>query len=128
VFYFEALFLLFMIDSIWLIGAVGYYSALIIWIIAQRTHHLHGKYSHSWAIGALLLVFGVFQIVGSSSSLLALAGLTALIMPLIVTSVDVNDHRKSGRGLFEHESHCWMEAETVKQDRRLLQNTAEQKV
>ena len=114
-----------MIDSIWLIGAVGYYSSLIVWIIAQRTHHLHGKYSHSWAIGALLLVFGVLQIVGASSSLLVFVGVTALIMPLIVTSIDVNDHHKSGRGLFEHEARCWMEAETVKQHRQLLQSTAE---
>jgi len=111
-----------MLSLIWIIGAVGYYSSLVVWIIAQRTHHLHGKYSHSWAIGTLLLIFGALQIVGVGSSLLVATGLTALIMPLIVTSMDVKDHRKSGRGLFQHEDHCWMEAEAVKNQRWLVQS------
>ncbi|MDA4130739.1 MAG: hypothetical protein OK457_08205 [Thaumarchaeota archaeon] len=98
-----------MMAILWLIGAAGYYSSLIIWIIAQRTHWFHGKYSHSWMIGALLLVFGTLQILGAPSSLIASAGLISLIMPVIVTSIDVDAHRREGRGLLEHKSHCWME-------------------
>jgi hypothetical protein len=111
-----------MLSPIWIAGALGYYSSLVVWIIAQRTHHLHGKYSHSWAIGAMLLIFGALQIVGAGSSLLIATALTALIMPLIVTTMDVKDHRKSGRGLLEHESHCWMEAEAVKNQLGLVQS------
>ena len=111
-----------MLSPIWIAGAVGYYSSLVVWIIAQRTHHLHGKYSHSWAIGILLLIFGAIQIVSAGSNLLIATGLTALIMPLIVTTLDVKDHRKSGRGLFEHESRCRMESEAVKEHQQLIHN------
>jgi hypothetical protein len=97
-----------MISLIWIAGALGYYSSLVAWIVAQRTRHLHGKYSHSWAMGVLLLTFGILQIIGSTSILIAISGLIALIMPLIVTLTDVKDHRRSGRGLFQHDSHCWM--------------------
>jgi hypothetical protein len=98
-----------MTNVIWTVGAAGYYSSLVVWIVAQRTYHLHGKYSHSWMIGALLLIFGILQIIGSSSSLIVLASLIALIMPIIVTSLDFNDHRREGRGAFEHKPHCWMQ-------------------
>ncbi len=107
-----------MISPIWIAGAVGYYSSLVIWIIAQRTHHLHGKYSHSWAIGTLLLTFGAMQIVSAGSTLLVATGLTALVMPMIVTTLDLKDHQNSGRGMFTHESHCWMESEAVKEEHR----------
>lgn len=96
-----------------MIGAVGYYSALVIWIIAQRTHHLHGKYSHSWMIGALLLILGTMQVIGSLSSLTVLTGLFALVMPVIVTTIDVDGHRREGRGLLEHKPHCWMQEKTT---------------
>ncbi len=112
-----------MIYPIWMIGAVGYYSSLVIWIIAQRTHSFHGKYSHSWMIGVLLLIFGIMQIVGSPSSLIAFTGLVALIMPIIVTSIGADDHRQEGRGLFEHKPHCWMQ-ETAEDHRRLMQSAA----
>ena len=109
-----------MIYSIWMIGAVGYYSSLVIWIIAQRTHFFHGKYSHSWMIGTLLIIFGIMQIMGSLSSLIVITGFVALIMPIIVTSIDMDDHRREGRGLFEHKSHCWME-KTAEENRLLAQ-------
>jgi hypothetical protein len=104
-----------MIYPIWMVGASGYYSSLVVWIIAQRSHHLHGKYSHSWAISVLLLTFAGIQIVTSLSSLIILTGLIALIMPAIVTVTDLNDHRKSGRGLFEHQHDCWMK-QTMEDD------------
>ena len=64
-------------------------------------------------IGTLLLIFGLAQIVGAlSSSWIILTGLTALIMPLIVTTIDVDDHLREGRGLFGHKAHCWMESKT----------------
>jgi hypothetical protein len=100
-----------MISSIvWVVGTVGYYAALVVWIIAQRTHYFHGKYSHSWMIGTLLLIFGAMQIGGAYPSTIALAGLVSLMMPLIVTAIDISDHRKEGRGLFGHHPHCWMES------------------
>jgi len=99
-----------MTNLIWIAGAAGYYSALIIWITAQRTHHFHGRYSHSWMIGILLMLFGGLQILGSlSNSLILSTGLIALVMPIIVTTIDVGDHRREGRGLFEHKTNCWME-------------------
>jgi len=63
-------------------------------------------------IGTLLLIFGIMQIVGSPSSLFTLTGLVALIMPAIVTSIDVDDHLREGRGLFGHKANCWMEEKT----------------
>jgi len=96
-----------MISTLWVAGAAGYYSSLVIWIIAQRTHYLHGKYSHSWAIGALLLIFGYLQILGSLSdgALAVSTSLIALIMPIIVTTIDIDEHLREGRGLLEHRSH-----------------------
>ena len=44
-----------------------------------------------------MLIFGAMQIVGSLGDLIIFAGLISLIMPIIVTSMDVSDHRKSGR-------------------------------
>jgi len=122
VFYSNSLFSPPMLNPIWTTGAIGYYSSLVVWIIAQRTQHLHGKYSHSWAIGALLLIFGAMQIVSAGSNLLIATGFTALIMPMIVTTMDVIDHRKSGRGLFTHEARCWMESEVVKEHSQLIQS------
>jgi|SRR5579862_793551 len=114
--------------TIWIIGAVGYYSSLVIWIIAQRTHAFHGKYSHSWMIGTLLMFFGVLQIGGASSNMIALTGLTALVMPIIVTSMDVDDHRKEGRGPFEHKPHCWMETKTAKvEEHQMIQSSWNEK-
>jgi hypothetical protein len=109
----------------WAIGAVGYYSSLIIWIIAQRTHTFHGKYSHSWMIGTLLLIFGIIQIVGATSYLIAFTGFSALIMPVIVTVIDVDDHHREKRGLFEHKPHCWMEKKA--NDRPMLDVAPEKK-
>lgn len=98
-----------MIISVWMLGTIGYYSALIIWIVAQRTHYFHGKYSHSWMIGTLLIIFGAMQIAGSLGSEIVVAGMVALIMPLTVTVIDVKDHRREERGLFGHHPRCWME-------------------
>src|SRR5579862_7169315 len=103
--------------TIWIIGAVGYYSSLVIWIIAQRTPYFHGKYSHSWMIGTLLMIFGVMQILGGFGSVIALTGLIALVMPLVVTSIDIHDHQREGRGMFGHHPRCWMEQTHAKQDR-----------
>ena len=114
-----------MISYIWIVGALGYYLALVIWIIAQRTHYFHGKYSHSWMIGTLLLIFGTIQIIGSASSLIASTGLVALVMPLIVTSIDVSDHRREHRGLFGHKSNCWMENKTGRHERPVIKNAIE---
>ena len=68
-----------------------------------------------------MLIFGAMQIVGSLGDLIIFAGLISLIMPIIVTSMDVSDHRKSGRGFFEHKSHCWMQ-ETARDNRRLMKS------
>jgi hypothetical protein len=99
-----------MLNLIWAVGAAGYYSALVVWIVAQRTRHFHGKYSHSWMIGVLLLLFSTMQLVGAFSSVIALIALISLMMPLSVTAIDFSDHLKSGRGLFEHKANCWMES------------------
>jgi len=96
---------------IWIAGAVGYYSSLVVWIIAQRTHHLHGRYSHSWAIGMLLIIFGSAQIIGSPNDLILGTGTISLAMPLMVTTMDFRDHRRERRGLLEHKDHCWMKTE-----------------
>lgn len=96
-----------------MIGAAGYYSSLVLWIIAQRTRYIHGKYAHSWAIGTLLMAFGFMQIAGSLSNPLILGtGLISIVMPVIVTTIDVDDHLRDGRGLLEHKPHCWMESKT----------------
>jgi hypothetical protein len=109
-----------MISELWIIGAVGYYSSLIVWIIAQRTHHIHGKYSHSWAIGILLMIFGVMQIVGSlSNTLIAITGLVSMVMPIIVTTIDIDDHMREGRGPLEHKPDCWMESNSSRKHHEL---------
>jgi hypothetical protein len=46
--------------------------------------------------------------------LVTLTGLIALIMPVIVTTIDFDDHLREHRGLLEHKSHCWMESESAK--------------
>jgi len=94
--------------AVWAIGAAGYYSALVIWILAQRTHHFHGRYSHSWMIGVLLLIFSGLQIVGSLDSWMVSIGAVSLIMPITVTSMDLYEHRTTGRALLEHKPDCWM--------------------
>src|ERR1700730_7667393 len=114
-----------MINSLWMIGTVGYYSALVIWIVAQRTHYFHGKYSHSWMIGTLLIIFGAMQIAGSFGSQFAVAGVVALMMPLTVTLIDVEDHQREGRGLFGHHPGCWMEHTHSKHAHPPLEPTAQ---
>ena len=114
-----------MINSLWMIGTVGYYSALVIWIVAQRTHYFHGKYSHSWMIGTLLIIFGAMQIAGSFGSQFAVAGVVALMMPLTVTLIDVKDHQREGRGLFGHHPRCWMEQTHSKHAHPPLEPTAQ---
>ena len=99
-----------MTNWLWMAGVSGHYCALVVWIIAQRTHHFHGRYSHSWMIGILLILFGGLEILGSLSNILILStGLIALVMPIVVTTIDVGDHRREARGLFEHKTNCWME-------------------
>jgi hypothetical protein len=109
-----------MIISLWMLGTIGYYSALVIWIVAQRTHYFHGRYSHSWMIGTLLMIFGTIQIAGSLGSEIVLAGMVALIMPLTVTLIDVKDHRREGRGVFEHHPACWMEQTHSRHEQQLM--------
>ena len=105
---------------IWTLGIVGYYGALVIGIIAQRTRYIHGKYSHSWVIGTILLIFGLMQIAGAPDASIAVICAASLVMPLIVTAIDVADHRRQGRGLFGHHPHCWMQDEEQKQQQDTL--------